>query len=367
MGIRNVVISTSELDSTVEALASAQAFRLTHCERIAYRTLMISVDVAIVSFIVAFCIPFFADVAPSKFVYVLISSFPTFVPITSNWWAFLFALAMLALSIVVGLVSLAFNMRLFRKIFRENARLKQLGLSSLSRSLWKESRRSRWISGVRSALLMLIGLCIMLVAVWWMLLSVTIYPLIWGKIMLFSVLGFLAIIVAVLFGGRYLRNQRERMELADSAEELKQALENLRRRGDNDVLSVPARMLEQGARIETAKIGERRKDAVLESAAFRPRAYAVAFDRGALQERASLGDADRVELEELVAQVSTEGEQLAAQASPAAKDGRPQGTIKGGRVEFDYVIDRARRGIHINDVRQRGDGVLAAVNGAGNA
>lgn len=48
------------------------------------------------------------------------------------------------LGILVGIVSLALNIPLLRKVFRERARLKKLGLSSLSRSLWKESRRSRW-------------------------------------------------------------------------------------------------------------------------------------------------------------------------------------------------------------------------------
>lgn len=343
MDTRNVAISSKELESVIDVLSSAQALQLTRFERIAYRTLMVSVDVAIISFVVF--------VALFSFLTVNRGATPT--PAT-------ICLLVFAVSIVVGLISLVLNISLARKAVRENARLKRLGLSSLSRSLWKESRRSRWISRVRGALLFVIGVFILLGIVS-RFIAVAGFD--------YFAAGFVAIIAAVLFGGRYLRNQRERMDLAASAEELKKALENLRRRKDTEVVSVPIRLLERSAQIESAKIAEQRKDAVLESAAFRPHAYAVAFDRGALRERASLGTTDRAELEELVAQLSTDGAQLAApmQELAGATGSAPQGTIKGQGVEIDYAIDRAKRSIRVNAVRQRKVGAHASVNGTSNA
>jgi hypothetical protein len=54
---------------------------------------------------------------------------------------------------VVGLVSLALNIPLLLKASRERARLKALGLGSLSESLLLEHRQRRWIRRVPRAVL----------------------------------------------------------------------------------------------------------------------------------------------------------------------------------------------------------------------
>ena len=131
-------------------------------------------------------------------------------------------------------------------------------------------------------------------------------------------LGFLAlfyaIIAGLLFAARYLRNQRERMDLAASADELRKALQSLREREGAEVISVPAELLERTVIIESAQITKERKDAVLQSAASRPKAYAIAFSRDATEQRAALSVSDRIELEDIVADLSIDGVRLEAQA-----------------------------------------------------
>ena len=324
---------------------------------------MVSVDVAAWSFLAGIATTFIVvardlnpdDLTPVQAVFV-------FAP----WVAFPFA-------VIVGIVSLALNIPLLRKLYRERARLKELGLSSLSKSLWKASWRSRWISRARGALLLVVGI-IMIVLFFAMVGGLILAPgsteiptgvrkaeiaefererKIWG---IFVAL-FFATIALLIFSARYLHNQRERMELTASAIGLKKALEGLRQRaGKAEVVSVPSELLEQAARIESAQIAKERKDAILESVDVRPSGYAITFDRDAAEERATLGVADRVELEDLVAQLSTEGAQLESQAGAVAgAEGRTlRGMTKSQRVEIVYVFDQATHGIRIVAVRHRG-------------
>jgi len=174
-------------------------------------------------------------------------------------------------------------------------------------------------------------------------------------------------LAALLVLARYLRNQRERIDLAASAEVLKKVFQGLQHRaGKAEVVSVPSELLEQAARIESAQIAKERKDAVLQSVAFRPTGYAIAFDRHAAEQRATLSVADRVELEDLVAQLSTDGAQLESQAGPVA--GALSGATKSKRVEIDYVIDHASRSIRIIALRHGVDSSSpASLNGSSHA
>jgi hypothetical protein len=324
---------------------------------------MVSVDVAVWSFVALIAMIFFIvvrglepkDLTPVQEVFV-------FAPLVASVVAFTFA-------IVVGTVFLALNIPLLWKLYRERARLKELGLSSLSKSLWKESRRSRWISRARGALLIVAGIFIFLMAV---LMAVTSGRITETEVAdqtpIFMAL-FFATIAALIFIARYLHNQRERMELIASAEELRKALERLRQRGNAEVVSVPSELLEQAARIESAQIAKERKDAVLQSVAVRPSGYAITFDRDAAEERATLGVADRVELEDLVAQLSTEGAQFESQAGAVAgaEGATLRGMTKSQRVEIEYVIDQASHGIRITAVRHGGGGSHSSPNGHGYA
>jgi hypothetical protein len=170
---------------------------------------------------------------------------------------------------------------------------------------------------------------------------------------------FFATTAFLLFSARYLHHQRQRMELTTSAKELRKALEGLRQHaGNTEVVSVPSELLEQVARIESAQIAKERKDAVLESVAASPSGYAITFDGGAAEERAALGVADRGELEDLVAQLSTEGAQLQSRAGAVAgaEVGTLRGMTKNQRIEIAYLIDEASHSIRILTVQHRGVG-----------
>jgi hypothetical protein len=326
---------------------------------------MVSVDVAVWSFVafvalIAIIAILAARGLDPKDLTPLQAAF-VFAPLAASMVAFAFAF-------VVGTVSLALNIPLLRKFYRERARLKKLGLSSLSESLWKESRRGRWISRARGVLLIVVGIFMFFgffggaVASLVGLMTPRQMTEFEGEIQgewqvwLWGAL-FYATMAVLIFSARYLQNQRERMELTASAEELKKALETLRQRAGNaEVVPVPSELLEQAAKIESAQIAKERKDAVLQSVAVRPSGYAITFDRDAAKERARLGVADRVELEDLVAQLSTEGAQFEPQAGAVA--GAEGGTLRvmteSQRVEVVYAIDQASHGIRITAVRSGG-------------
>jgi hypothetical protein len=148
MNTRTIALDSKNLEAGIEAHSrAARAFGLTLFERIAYHTLMISVDVAawcLLPLLVMHLASYFID---SSYFYgfegLVLAALP---------------LLVFALAVTVGVVSLALNIPLLRKLDRERARLKKLGLSSLSKSLWKESRRSRWRSRARGVLLVVDGI-----------------------------------------------------------------------------------------------------------------------------------------------------------------------------------------------------------------
>src|SRR5262249_24715245 len=145
------------------------------------------------------------------------------------------------------------------------------------------------------------------------------------------------------------------------AEELRKAFQGLRQRaGKTEVVSVPTELVEQTAKIESAQIAKERKDAILESVTSRPTGYAIAFDGDAVEERATLDVADRIELGDLVAQLSTDGSQLESQR------GMGRGKTKSNHVEIDYVIDNASRSIRVIAVRHVSE-VSHEVSGASHA
>lgn len=361
---QTVSLSSKELEGAIEVLSSAQELQLSRFERFAYRTLMVSVDVAILSFVAMFFSSPDSDPWPGEGILVnVVGNGPVLVTL------FIISSIVLAVSTFIAIVSLVLNFRLLRKTFRESARLKQLGLSSLSKSLWKESRRSRRTSRARSALLFFICILVALEVVKRFILNLPgDEPL--EPTLLVIFLGFLATGVATLLSAQYLRNQRERMDLTVSAEELRKALESLRRRaGSAGVVSVPAELLKQTAKIESTQIAKERKDAILESVAFRPTGYTIAFDRDAAKQRATLGVADRIELEDLVAHLSTDGAQFEPQAGGAAgaKGVTLRATTQSKRIEIEYVIDYASRGICVTVVQHKTQGSHTSLNGASHA
>jgi hypothetical protein len=308
-GAMAVALSPNELERTIEVLSSAgQTLQLTRSERITYLALLISVDVAMASFFASVVVIIIASLT-------VLSDLFSSNAVTWPWMLAGILVVVFVLSFVVGIISLALNIPLLLRTRHEGEMLKQLGLGSLSTLLWKESRRSRWVSRLRGALLLGIGILILVGMVFaskGMLEASTSDD----RISFFVGLLLYGITAGLLFGARYLRNQRERMDLAASAEQVRKALQKLQAREGPELVSVPAELLERTAIIESAQIKKERKDAVLQSAAFRSDAYAIAFDRNAAEQRASLGVAERVELEDLVADLSTEARNARRRPTP---------------------------------------------------
>jgi hypothetical protein len=366
---QTVSLSSKELEGVIEVLSSAgHAFPLTPFERFSYRALMLSVDLAAISFILFSVGLIFGLSSPE----VSEKSSPE-TPMGPFGWLTILSLFVLSVSFLVGIVSLVLNIPVLLKTFRERAKLKELGLSSLSQSLWKESQRSRWIGRVR-------GMVLIVFSIYFLYASLSsLVSLMYANFesdfesgdsakTVFTFTGAFAMLFGgLLFAGRYLRNQRERIESTASAEELRKALESLRRRaGEAGVVSVPAELLQQTAKIESTQIAKERKDAILESVAIRPTGYTIAFDRDATEQRAKLGVGDRVELEDFVAQLSTELEPQTG-AVAGAKGLTLRGTTKSKHLEIEYVIDHASRGIRINAVRHQREGSHTSLNGASHA
>lgn len=349
-----VALSPNELERTIEVLSSATAtLQLTRFERITYRALLFSVDVAILSFFGCILV---------AIVGLLAGEMPFY-------YAALTLSAVFVVSFVGGIVSLALNIPLIFKTFRERKRLDQLGLSSLSTSLWKESRRRQWVSRIRSALLLGIGI---LIIVGMLLASMlTEKATLSDRLIIF---GFYAVTAGLLFGARYLRNQREQMDLVASADRLKADLQKRQQQEKPGVaavpavVSVPADILERTAIIESAQINKERREAVLQGTSSRENAYAVTFEGDAAQQRSSLDRAHRFELEDLVADLSTEGAASEAQASaiPEAETAQFRRATENKHVEVDYCVDHDARRIRVIAVRPGGEGATVPLNGGSN-
>jgi hypothetical protein len=355
MAARTVAVSSKELDKAVEVLSSASdTLQLTRFESLSYRALMVCADVATASFfgcllslvIAGFLGAFERDATESIAFISYLAFFVVFV-----------------VAILVGIVSLVLNIPLLLRTFRERARLKQLGLSSLSHSLLKESRRGRWTSWVRRVAFIgtvILWLSVMaLFLIGWLALGEQ--PSRADLPLIISAGLFFGVVPGLLIAAQYLRSQRERIDLTASAEELRKAFQSLLQHPDTGVVSVPADLLERTAKIESAQIAEQRKDAILESTTTRPAGYAVTFARTVAEKRDTLDVADRVELGDLVAQISTGERKLEPQ------EGTGHGSIKGSRVEIDYEIDHASRTIHVMEVQHLGEVSHASVNGARHA
>ncbi|HTT10761.1 MAG TPA: hypothetical protein VMG60_07730 [Burkholderiaceae bacterium] len=316
MAPRTIALDSKGLDAAIDALSGAvDTFRLTRFERRSFRALVASVDLAVVSL---FCMIVQFEVAAVVF----------------------------ALSLLVGAVSLALNFPLFLRLARENAKLKELGLSDLSRSLWEESRKRRWISLARGVLLALLGASALVIAILGLLVSErqqadVIY------------IVFFALVSGLLFATRYLRNQRERMDIVADAEGLRKALSDLRQRaGSAGSVPVPSQLLERAATIESVQIAKERRDALLQSAGDRPAGYAVTFESDAAAQRSALDVRERTDLEDLVARLST-GQGLAPGAGPAGSGASTPGRAEEGRVEVEFTVDPAARSIRVDQVRAR--------------
>jgi len=174
-----------------------------------------------------------------------------------------------------------------------------------------------------------------------------------------------SVLCPVILAARYLRNQREQMNLAANAKELRKALQSLLiGAGKSQVVTVPSGLVMQASTIETAQIAKERKDAILQSINSPTKEYAVEFDGDAVKQRAMLELADRVELEDLVEQFDAKTAELDSQAEAGAGVTPLRAATETKRVEIDYLIDRVLHRIRVTAVRQ---GAPATTSGASHA
>ena len=320
MVTRTIELDRNDLDKSIEVLSSAaQTLKLTRFERLSYRALMLTADVAAVGylarFLIAACLILFGIEEYS----ILLLVFGALVELVA----------------FVGIVALMLNIPAFVRIFRERARV-QTTWSQFSLQILMEGKLpgsmdkpGSWVPvnrhrcGARfefGSRPRIPGACWVSYATWNRLLIVAVEA---------------ALPAGLLFAARFLRDQRERMELTANAEELRKAFQSLRQRsGKANVVTVPSELLEQTAKIELAQIARERKDAVLQSITLPSKRYAVAFDGNAVEQRATLNTADRVELEELVEQIGADaaGTRIASKRQSRSSSSRNQKQTSGDQL-----------------------------------
>jgi hypothetical protein len=329
--LRQITLDSKNLEAAIDVLSSAaSSFAMTRRERITYRTLMVSVDLAIVCFVVT---ALTMALGPKE----LDENSMTMV-------LFLIELFLCIVFVAVGTIALLLNVPIFYRTLRERAMLKSLGMTALHTSLWKASRRRKWASRIRSALIIVFGVPVALIA------AIT-----HEQAFLFATI--MALFVFMIFAARHLRNQREQMDFAANAIELREALQAVRQRAAaHGTVAVSAELIERVAKIESDNISRERKYAILSSAASQSRGYAITFEDRAVGQRAALAVTDRIELEDLLAQLSTTGHPPEAPAvSPASGDINARSKTESKRVEIEYVINDESLGIRITAVNSVAD------------
>jgi hypothetical protein len=322
MSAAKIIVRTSGIESGIDALSrAAQAFQLTRMEQISYWVLMISADIISVTTIFLFSLALMGYTNDNSVFFTIVVYVWLIAGLTS-------------------VVALLLSSKLLLKLLRKQIEVRRLGLTRLSKSLWKESRRGRWTALIRGFVYVFAIVLLLLVAI------------VGGSDR--SIVSLFLIFALLVISARYIRYQRERIELGLSATKLKQALERLREHaGQAEQVSVPSELLEQAARIESVTIAKERDDAVLRSVAARPSGFAIRFNGDAAEQRAQLNASERMELEDMAAQLSTQG-RLDGEEGGA----RPQGDAQrreavGERVAIDYLLDEQARSILLTAIRRR--------------
>lgn len=346
--LRTITLDSERLEAAIGVLSSAAAsFRLTRLERFGYGALMVCVDLAIVSLAVVLL--------------VLVTITTGMIDWRGETPWILVGLGSFAFvgSFAGGVIALLINIPLLRRIWRERAWLRSLGVTALAKSLWKASRRGHWLRRIRGALIVVFGGLSALLAVFYLFKADEL-----KEALLLA--PFFFAIAAVLLGARLLRNQREQMDLAANAAELQKALQNLREQaGPGGTIAVPAELVERAATIESQQIVMQRKEAIVQSIGNRASGCAITFENKAAEQRAGLDLTERLELEDLLAELSTaSGHAVPHQAVSAGGGAASRATAKGEHLELEYAVDQASRIVRITAVRRISNKASHAAAGA---
>jgi hypothetical protein len=132
MDSRTIALDSKDLEGGIEALSSAaRAFRLTRFERGAYHGLMVSVYVTTWSAITLIFLAVLIERGANDSVVRYVG-----VPAAIGR----------VCGVCLATVALVLNIPLAARLYRERSRLTELGLASLSKSLWRARWRGRWTS-----------------------------------------------------------------------------------------------------------------------------------------------------------------------------------------------------------------------------
>ncbi len=352
--LETIALDSRGVNAAIEALSSAAvSFELKPRQRFIYRTLMASVDLGAAALVFIWLLLLLRkcsaiwwpdNLADSRDVREFVETVATFFFLGSG----LFGLAASLLSVPT-----------IKSVLHERERLESLGLDALATSVWRASRKHPVWSSLRGAVLACLGALYALGAVFsigrWLLkregITLAIVPL--------------ALFLAALFlGARILRAQKEKIELASQAIQLRRALESLQGHVRPDgTVSVPTEFVRQAAMIESAHAAKDRQSAILQNAGKESPGYAIAYQPESLEQRAALQVDERIELEDLLVRLGTTGraeDGAPVDASAHSKVSRVR--TESQRIEVTYTIDEETRTLSIKSLRR-----VSAEAGAGGA
>jgi len=156
----------------------------------------------------------------------------------------------------------------------------------------------------------------------------------------------LLIISAATLISRSIQRSREQFEIVADSERLRATLTSLHA-GPEASVEVPAAVMENVARIEHAQIARERAQAVLAGVSAANRGYGVQLARSVLEQKASLPANLRLEVEDLIDQLTAEPYPSAAQRA----DGTLSARTPDGSAEVGYSVDEQNRRIHVLAIR----------------
>lgn len=343
--LRTIDLDSRGVDAAIDALSSAvKSFSLKPRQRMIYRTLMATVDFGAVALLLPWLL------------YLVNTCSAAWHFGTGDGWrdvkTFLASATALLLagSLLSGMLVSLFAWPLFRLVWRERSRLKSLGLDSLSTTLWKASRKNPAWSSLRGVVLALLGVVYTGGAFY------NLFGWVAQKDSLSLVAVPLCVWVGILFlGAGLLRDQKEQLELASQAVELKKALQSLRHGvGANGMVAVPADIVERAAMIECVQVAKDREIAILGNAGKQSLGYAIVYLPEPLAQRAHLTEEDRLELEDLLVRLSAAGNAPNAQSAQDVQ-GESMSVVQlaTAGVEVAYTIEETARTITIRRITHK--------------
>lgn len=312
-------LTGQQLDAALSALEKASGtFRLSRMEKLGYRAMGVCVATVIVAFSAAIALMFMEQ------------------------------LFFAGLGCVIGLVAGVAAMFLFVanswlivKTVRQRRLLKELGLREISYSAWKaHSRRRHLFSRVGKGVWAFLAIGILLVMSW------VLYSLgLPTDLETAAIGGFFLLLFVTPVAWLVVQRSRERLDVVADANRLRALLASMQT-GSEDGVVVPAAVLESVARIEHAQIAVERTRAVMAGVKAVHRGYGVLFAREASEQKALLPADCRLDVEELIDQLTeapyppgTQGEGVLSARTP------------DGLAEVDYSVDESNRRIHVVALR----------------